>query len=57
VDTPVELRLVLPISAEESYHPEVYCHARIVRTVPRTSDQRLGLAVSIDAYHFGRDQA
>lgn len=57
VETPIELRVILPIGATKTGHPEVFCHGRIVRTVPRTpADARPGLAASINDYQFDRVQ-
>ena len=53
VDTPIELRVALSSDTRERPHPEVFCHARIVRTVPPTeADPRPALAVSIEEYQL-----
>ena len=36
VNTPIELRVALSADTRERPHPEVFCHARIVRAVPPT---------------------
>ena len=53
VDTPIELRVALSADTPERPHPEVVCHARIIRTMPPTqADQRPALAVSIEQYEL-----
>ena len=57
VNTPIELRVALPVDVRERAHPEVFCHARIVRSVsPSEGDPRPGLAASIEQYQFVRPQ-
>ena len=53
VNTPIELRVALSSDTRERPHPEVFCHARIVRTLPPTeADPRPGLAASIEQYQL-----
>ena len=53
VNTPIELRVALSADTLERSYPEVFCHARIVRTVPPTeADPRPGLAASIEWYQL-----
>ena len=53
VNTPIELRVALSADTRERPHPEVFCHARIVRAVPPTqADPRPALAVSIEQYQL-----
>jgi len=53
VDTPIELRVALSADIRERAHPEVFCQARIVRTLPPTqADPRPGLAASIEQYQL-----
>lgn len=50
-NTPVELRLALPIGSSRDAFSEVICSGRIVRTVaPSPSDSRPGIAVEIAHY-------
>jgi PilZ domain-containing protein len=53
VDTPVEVRLVLPASPRAGEHAEVSCRGRVVRTVAAEGrDDGPAFAVAIDAYDF-----
>ena len=53
VNTPIELRVALSADTRERPHPEVFCHARIVRAVPPThADPRPALAVRIEQYQL-----
>ena len=53
VNTPIELRVALSADTRERPHPEVFCHARIVRTMPPTQgDPRPALAASIEQYQL-----
>ena len=55
VDMPIELRMALPVDTGERSRSEVFCHARVVRTVPPApADARPRLAVSFDDYEFVR---
>ena len=52
-NTPVELRLALPIGSSPDAFSEVICSGRIVRTVaPSPSDSRPGIAVAIAHYEL-----
>jgi hypothetical protein len=54
-DTPVELRLALPIGPAPDAFSEVICNGRIVRTVePSSVDTRTGIAVEISDYKLVR---
>ena len=55
VDLPIELRVALPVDTAERSRSEVFCHARVVRTVPPApADARPRLAVSLEDYEFIR---
>lgn len=52
-NTPVELRLALPIGSSADAFSEVICSGRIVRTVaPSSANQRTGIAVAISHYEL-----
>ena len=54
-NTPVELRLALPIGPAPDAFSEVICNGRIVRTVaPSPVDTRTGIAVEISDYKLVR---
>ena len=53
-NTPVELRLALPLGPAPNAFSEVMCNGRIVRTVPSPVDGHTGLAVAIDDYKLVR---
>jgi PilZ domain-containing protein len=54
-NTPVELRLALPLGASPHAFSEVICNGRIVRTVaPSQADTRTGIAVEISDYKLVR---
>src|SRR3954453_14836990 len=53
VDTPVEVRLVLPTALAKGERAEGACRGRVVRTVPPEGhDDRPGIAVAIETYDF-----
>lgn len=52
-NTPVELRLALPLGSAPDAFSEVICSGRIVRTVaPSPSESRPGIAVEISHYEL-----
>ncbi len=55
IDTPVEIRFVLPATMPDEQPAELVCRGKIVRTVP-TSEKRSipALAATIASYHFRR---
>jgi hypothetical protein len=54
-NTPVELRLALPIGPAPDAFSEVICNGRIVRTVaPSPADTQTGIAVEISDYKLVR---
>lgn len=53
-DTPVELRLALPVGRAPDAFSEVICNGHIVRTAPSPVDGRTGLAVAISDYTLVR---
>lgn len=54
-NTPVELRLALPIGPAPDAFSEVICNGRIVRTVaPSPADTQTGIAVEISEYKLVR---
>lgn len=58
VDTPIEMRLVLPVGGEVQQLPELFCSGHIVRTVvdPR-KDQRPAFAAAITRYRIRADNS
>jgi hypothetical protein len=55
VDTPIEMRVALPVGTPPDFLPEVICSARIVRTVsPSGYERRSGLAAAITHYRLRR---
>jgi len=55
IDTPVEIRLMLPATPSENGYPEVSCRGRVVRTIPPANDRSApGVAVTFEHYEFER---
>jgi PilZ domain-containing protein len=54
VDTPVELRVELPVTfASGSDSAEIWCRGRVVRTVCQSSEwEQPGYAIAIEEYDF-----
>ena len=58
VNTPVQLRVALPMTTLGGMRSEVQCEARIVRAVlPSTADPLPALAASIGKYQLVREPA
>lgn len=53
VNTPIEMRVALPVGSPLEFPPEVICTARIVRTVSASGlERRHGLAAAITHYRL-----
>jgi hypothetical protein len=53
VDTSIEIRLALAVTAPGSESPEIACRGRVVRTISPSDNQPLpGSAIVIDNYDF-----
>ena len=53
VDTPIEMRLVLPVGGQVQQLPELLCQGRIVRTVSDSQkDEQPALAAAITRYRI-----
>src|SRR5438552_3058006 len=56
VDTPIEMRLVLPVAGETEHLPEILCQGHIVRTVfDIEKRQQPALAAAITRYRIRGD--
>ena len=56
VDTPIEMRLVLPVAGETQQLPEILCKGHIVRTVfDFQKDHQPALAAAITRYRIRGD--
>ena len=53
LNTPIEMRVALPVGPSPERFPEVLCHGRIVRTIDGSADEgRPGLAAKITDYRL-----
>ena len=58
VNTPVEMKFVLPATMSVEPPAELVCHGRIVRAVPTSKKRRpLALAATIVTYRFRRQRS
>ena len=54
VGTSLELEITIPGAKGGGTEERIGCRGRVVRVDPPASDGRVGVATTIDSYHFGK---